>query len=82
MLRLFAEWGSRLEPDEGEDREDHPAEDTVPASDRVMRVERLQVEVACIRKQHPHGKRSEDHDLEGAENDARRRGDADIAIRQ
>jgi hypothetical protein len=53
--RLLAERGRGFEPDEGEDRKDHAAEDAVPAADRVVRVEGLQIEVACIRDQHPDG---------------------------
>jgi len=80
VLRFLTERCSGLEADEGEDREDHATEDAVPAADRMVRVERLQVEVACIRDQHPHGKCTEDRNLEGAEDDPGRRRDPDVAI--
>jgi len=47
-----------------------------------MRVERLQVQVAGVRQDHPERERSEDSDLEGAKDDTGRRRDADVAVRQ
>src|SRR5579884_1200499 len=80
MLRLLAERRGGFEADEGEDREHHPAEDTAPTTEGVVRLERLDVELARVREQHPERERGEDGDLERAENHAGRGGEADVAI--
>src|SRR5690349_23804703 len=46
---------------------------SAPAAERVVRVERREVQVARVREQHPDRERGEDGDLERAEDDAGRR---------
>ena len=72
VLRLFAQRRRSLEADEGKDREDHALADAGERSlRRVVRVERLQRQVARVREQDPDRERGEDADLEDAEDHAR-----------
>ena len=82
ILRLLAERRGRLEADEREDGEHHPLEDAAPVADRVVRVERLQVQVAGVREEHPQREPAEDGDLERAEDHAGRRRETDVAVGQ
>jgi hypothetical protein len=80
MFGLLAQRRSRLEPDEGEDREHHPLEDAAPVADGVIRVEGLGVEVAGVRDEQPDRKASEDRDLERTEDHSGGRREPDVAV--
>src|SRR5438067_1915798 len=83
QLAPLQAYGDRVpERDEGEDREHHPLKDPAPVAGRVVRVERLDVQVARVREEHPERERAEDRDLEGAEDHTRGRGEADVAVRE